>query len=122
MLLIYMLFVSSLLVIGNTILKFYISNNSINELSSLSDYWGYFQSFLLSLYFWLFLCISLMALLFWIKVLSKFEISSAYPLISISYLLMLIPGYLLFNENISLQKILGVILILSGVFLLSKFA
>jgi multidrug transporter EmrE-like cation transporter len=121
MLLLNMLFVSSLLVISNIILKFYISNNSINDLSSLSDYWSYFQSFLLSYYFWIFLSVSLTSLLLWIKVLSKFEISTAYPLISISYILMLIPGYLLFNENINFLKILGVILIFCGVFVLSKF-
>jgi multidrug transporter EmrE-like cation transporter len=120
MILLNMLFLSSLLVIGNTILKFYISNNSINDLSSLSDYWSYFQSFLLSYYFWLFLCVSLTSLLLWIKVLSKFEISTVYPLISTSYVLMLIPGYLLFNENINFLKILGIALIFCGVLMLSK--
>ena len=56
----------------------------------------------------------------WIKVLSKVELSYAYPMISIGYVLILILSHFLFQENISFYRGLGVIFIILGVMIVAK--
>jgi len=58
--------------------------------------------------------------LLWIKVLSKVELSYAYPMVSIGYILIMFFSYFLFKENISIIRILGVILIVAGVVLVAR--
>lgn len=56
----------------------------------------------------------------WIKVLSKVELSYAYPMVSIGYIITMIFSYFLFKENISFIRILGVVFIIIGVILISR--
>lgn len=62
----------------------------------------------------------ILSLLFWLYVLSKLELSKAYPMVSLGYVFTIILGYLLLNENISVNKIIGVILIIIGVIYITK--
>ncbi len=57
--------------------------------------------------------------LVWMIVLKKFDISYAYPFLSLNYILIIIFSYYFFNENISLQKIIGSILIITGIIIIS---
>lgn len=70
-----------------------------------------------------FLILSYTCLLFrgtvWIFIIRKFRLSYAYPLMSISYLLILIISYSLFGEIISRGEIIGALLIVSGIVLIS---
>ena len=52
----------------------------------------------------------------WLQVLSKLDISVAFPLVSLTYVATLILGRFLFNEPVNLCRIVGVLLICSGVF------
>ena len=45
---------------------------------------------------------------------SRFEISYAYPWISLNFLLMLFFGVVLFDESFSLAKLLGTFLVVAG--------
>lgn len=56
----------------------------------------------------------------YILALKKLELSFAYPLISIGYVLVLIASYFLFHESISWLRIGGVALILAGISLVAK--
>lgn len=58
--------------------------------------------------------------LLWIKVLSKVELSYAYPMVSMGYVLVMIFSYFIFKENISLTRIIGVIFIMIGVVLVAR--
>jgi multidrug transporter EmrE-like cation transporter len=58
--------------------------------------------------------------LLWIKVLSKVELSYAYPMVSIGYILVMFFSYFLFKENISVMRVFGVILIIAGVILVAR--
>ncbi len=58
--------------------------------------------------------------LLWIKVLSKVELSYAYPMVSIGYVLIMFFSYFLFKENISMIRIAGVICIIIGVVLVAR--
>jgi small multidrug resistance pump len=56
--------------------------------------------------------------LFYIIALRKIPVSLAFPSVSLSYVLVAILGYYLWNEPIGVSQIVGIVLICSGVLLL----
>jgi len=61
-----------------------------------------------------------LSLLLWFYVLSKMELSKAYPLVSLGYVFTLILGYFFLNEAVTLPKIAGIVLIMVGVIVLTR--
>lgn len=55
-----------------------------------------------------------------LMVLSRVDISFAYPFLSISYVLVLVAGYFLFNEPVNLSRVFGVALICLGTFFIAR--
>ena len=53
-------------------------------------------------------------------VLSKFEISYAYPFMSFAFILVTVSSYFLFNESLSVYKVLGLLIIITGIVVASK--
>ena len=51
----------------------------------------------------------------WVFILRKVELSVAYPLLSTSFVIILIFSYYLFGEQISFQKVIGTFFIIGGV-------
>lgn len=60
--------------------------------------------------------------IFWILALSHKDLSYAYPMLSVGYIIILILSWAFLGEQITLVRILGVILISFGVFLVFKSA
>jgi drug/metabolite transporter (DMT)-like permease len=60
--------------------------------------------------------------LFWLAVLSRWPLSLAYPLLSISYILGIGASVLLLKEKVSWVQLLGVLVIIVGVYLVSREA
>jgi len=58
------------------------------------------------------------ASIIWLAVLSKAELSFAYPLIGIGYIFTSIFAWFFFKENLTLIRFLGILLICSGVYLI----
>lgn len=58
--------------------------------------------------------------IFWIIILSKVELSFAYPMLSFGYVLILLVSWLFLGENMNFLKILGVIFISLGVILIFR--
>ena len=58
--------------------------------------------------------------LFWMIVLSRVELSVAYPLLSLGYVFVLLASFFLFNETVSPVRWLGVLVIMLGVTLISR--
>ena len=56
----------------------------------------------------------------WIIALSKVEVSVAYPMLSIGYVVNLFGAWYLFGEQLTSHKILGVSIIIFGVLILTK--
>ena len=56
----------------------------------------------------------------WLLVLSRVEVSFAYPLLSVGYIVNAIAGYYLFQENLSLTRITGILIICAGVYLVTR--
>ncbi len=63
-----------------------------------------------------------LALLLWMLALSRYPLSFAYPLLSITYILVYLGAVLLpgLQETVSLQKTLGILLIVGGVILVTR--
>lgn len=79
-----------------------------------------FPSMILNVYLWISLICYAISILLWMVVLSKVQVSFAYPFLSIGYIVAAILGYLLFSENLSLLRISGILVICFGVFLISR--
>lgn len=56
----------------------------------------------------------------WLFILLKSDVSFAYPLISLSYLLTSIIAYILLNEEITLYRWLGILIIIIGTYFIIK--
>ena len=57
---------------------------------------------------------------FWLTALSRVDLSYAYPFASLSYVVMLIASWQLFNENITVVRLLGTLIVCLGVFIISR--
>ncbi|MBP3346219.1 MAG: EamA family transporter [Alphaproteobacteria bacterium] len=60
------------------------------------------------------------SILLWMAVLSKVNVSLAYPFLSIGYIITAVLAYFIFNEPLTWQKIIGILIICVGVFVLSQ--
>jgi len=56
----------------------------------------------------------------WMYILKKYEFSTAYPMISISYIFGLVAAYYIFKENIPFTRWLGVFVIILGIILITR--
>lgn len=56
----------------------------------------------------------------WMLAMTKFEISYAYPFVSLNYILVLVAGFFLFNEAISATKLAGSALVILGIIVIAK--
>jgi multidrug transporter EmrE-like cation transporter len=66
-------------------------------------------------YVFLGLVIYLAGTVFWLAALSRVDLSYAYPFASLSYIVMLVASWMLFDERITLGRLLGTVVIGIGV-------
>ena len=57
---------------------------------------------------------------FWMAAMTKFELSFAYPFMSGAFVLVFILSVFLFNETVTSQKVLGLLLIILGIIVTSR--
>lgn len=60
------------------------------------------------------------AMLFWMAALTKYDISFAYPFMSLSFVLVFGASIVLFHEPLNLTKIIGFCIIILGIIILSR--
>lgn len=58
--------------------------------------------------------------LLWLVILSETELSYAYPIVSLSYIIVIFGSIILFHEDVSLLRWIGVILICIGVCVVAR--
>jgi len=75
-------------------------------------------SIVLQRYVFLGITLYILASIIWLAVLSKAELSFAYPLIGIGYIFTSVLAWLFFGEKLTLIRFLGILLICSGVYLI----
>ena len=66
------------------------------------------------------LCAYVVSVVVWLLVLSRVQVSYAYPMLSIGYVVNAIAAYYLFAEDLSLIRVAGIFVIISGVYLVSR--
>jgi undecaprenyl phosphate-alpha-L-ara4N flippase subunit ArnF len=57
---------------------------------------------------------------FWLLALKRFPLSTAYPMVSLGYVLVMVISYWLFQETITMQKWFGAGFIIGGVMLIAR--
>ncbi|WP_066566343.1 SMR family transporter [Snodgrassella sp. CFCC 13594] len=58
----------------------------------------------------------------WMGVLGKVEVSLAYPLLSIGYVITAVIGYFFMHEDVNMIRIIGLATICVGIFIISRSA
>lgn len=71
-------------------------------------------------YIFLGLVLYAIAMLIWLVILSRVELSYAYPMLSLSYVFIVLASWLIFNEHLSLLRLLGVLFISLGVMMVGR--
>lgn len=109
--------VSVLLVnLGNLIVKYGLQQTGFSSSALISSYIGFFTNpFIL-----LGMASTSISSIFWLAALSKADLSYAYPMISIGYIITAVASWMFFEENLTLIRMAGIFVICSGVFLMSK--
>lgn len=57
--------------------------------------------------------------LFWLGVISRVNLSFAYPLLALNYVIILIPSRVILNETITPTKVVGAIIVVIGVIVIT---
>jgi drug/metabolite transporter (DMT)-like permease len=60
------------------------------------------------------------ASLFWMAAMTQFEISFAYPFMSLSYVIVMVLSFLLMGEKLTLYKVFGTLVIIAGLFIVTR--
>lgn len=60
------------------------------------------------------------SLIIWLIVLSRMELSRAYPFVSLGYMITFALGIILLDEKMSYYKIFGLMFIVVGIFIMSR--
>lgn len=58
--------------------------------------------------------------IFWLAVISRSQLSLAYPMVSLGYIVVLFLSWLFLNEAVTPLRLAGVVVIICGVFLVSR--
>jgi drug/metabolite transporter (DMT)-like permease len=77
--------------------------------------WAYLDPWIISGF-----AAAFLASMFWSITLTKFELSFAYPFMSLSFILVLFLSTLIFKEPFTINKFIGVLLIIGGLIVISR--
>jgi len=113
-----MLLFVSLLTAGNVLWKFGLTNMGgffVNDKTFL----GSIRELFVSPYIWMGALLYIFGTLFWFTLLSKYNFSYVYPMISIAYVLGAIAGIIFFKETIPITGWIGLGIIFVGFIVLS---
>ncbi|QYD70578.1 EamA family transporter [Paraburkholderia edwinii] len=66
------------------------------------------------------LCCYVVSVVVWVVGLSRVDVSIAYPMLSLGYVLNAVAAWYLFGEVLSIQRLVGIGIILVGVFVLAR--
>jgi multidrug transporter EmrE-like cation transporter len=66
------------------------------------------------------LALYVVSVVFWILALSRVDVSIAYPMLSIGYIVSALAGWLLFSEALGPARVAGIAIIIVGVWLVAR--
>lgn len=56
----------------------------------------------------------------WLMVLSRVEVGIAYPMVSIGYIITAVAGFFLLGESLTAMRVIGIFVIIFGVYLVAR--
>ena len=62
----------------------------------------------------------LLSMILWLIILSRVELSFAYPMVSAGYIIVIVFSYFILHENISLLRLIGVIMVCMGILFIAR--
>lgn len=74
----------------------------------------------LNIYIWGGMACYAISILVWLVVLSKVEVSYAYPFLSIGYIVTAFIGYFFLGESMGMSKIIGILTICVGIVIMFR--
>jgi drug/metabolite transporter (DMT)-like permease len=74
-----------------------------------------FRDAFFSLYAWTSVLVTLSAGFLWAYIINKIPLSIAYPMASMTYIIMIYADYYFFGIDITMNKVIGVLLVISGI-------
>ena len=75
---------------------------------------------LTNIWLWIAMLCYAVSIFLWMSILSKVQVSFAYPFLSIGYIISAVIGYFFFQESLSVIRIMGIAVICIGVILISR--
>jgi drug/metabolite transporter (DMT)-like permease len=103
-------------VIGELLLKHGVNNlGGTLELWPFPDLIGSLVRVFTNLYVLIGFVLLFAGSIFWLSVLSRLELSLAYPMLSLSYVVVVLLSWVIFRENVTPLRLLGVFVIVGGV-------
>jgi multidrug transporter EmrE-like cation transporter len=66
------------------------------------------------------LALYVVSVVFWILALSRVDVSIAYPMLSVGYIVTALAGWLLFSEALGAARVAGILIIIAGVWLVAR--
>lgn len=91
---------NDLIIAGNLFEKLFIALTNVYVVAGISMY--------------------LLSMVLWLVVLSKIDVSVAYPFVGLGFIITMVLGFLLLNEQISTMRVMGTILVVCGVLMVSS--
>jgi undecaprenyl phosphate-alpha-L-ara4N flippase subunit ArnF len=108
-------------VYGQLILKWRLSNLKVVLPELVSDKLIYLIKLVLDPFIFSGFIAAFVASLFWMAAMTKFEITHAYPFMSLAPALVFLLGVFVLNETFTLGKVIGLIIIMIGIAITVKF-
>jgi len=100
-------------------LKASVSDTGVIGLE-LTSLWSSAQSLLSNIWLWLGLVCYAVSVLVWLLALSRVDVSIAYPMLSIGYVVNAIAAWQFFGESLGPGRLAGIGIIIIGVFVLAR--
>jgi len=69
---------------------------------------------------WMAFVLYCVATLLWVRILAEVPLGRAYPFMALAFIVVPAGGYLFFNEAVTLQQVLGTVLIIIGVIVVAR--
>jgi undecaprenyl phosphate-alpha-L-ara4N flippase subunit ArnF len=117
----YIFFTLLFTVYGQLILKWRLSNLKVILPELVTDKLIYLIKLVLDPFIFSGFIAAFIASLFWMAAMTKFEITHAYPFMSLAPALVFLLGVFVLNESFTLGKVIGLIIIMIGIFITVKF-
>lgn len=108
-------------VYGQIILKWRLSNLKIILPDGLLTKLVYLTKLIFDPFIFSGFASAFIASLFWMGAMTKFEITTAYPFMSLAPALVFLVGVLFLGEQFTMGKLLGLLLIMIGIFVTVKY-